>query len=839
MEREADHRLARNVIPRRYDLVLEPDLDEFRFRGTVTIEIEVVEPTDTIELNAVDLALERAQLVGDGRDEPCRAVVESEAELERIRLVVPEVLEPGEEILRIEFSGILNDRLHGFYRSTYTDDEGRTRVLATTQFESTDARRAFPCWDEPDLKAVFGVTLIVPEGMMGVSCGRLVDEQPTGDGRRQLRFADTIPLSTYLLAVVVGDLEATEPVDVDGVELRILHTPGKGRLAGFALEAAAYAIRYFTEYYGIPYPGEKLDMIALPDFSAGAMENLGAITYRETLLLIDPAQATHAELEGVVATIGHEIAHMWFGDLVTMRWWNGTWLKEAFATFMEMKCTEAFRPEWKPWLGFGPTRNAAMEIDALESTRSIEFPVYSPHDADAMFDTITYEKGSAVLRMLEQYLGEATFRAGISRYLERHAYGNTDTSDLWDALEAASGEPVRAIANDWIFQGGFPQVLVDPVQEGVRLTHECFRYLGDADHGWKVPVRYRVGDRHERTLVEDAVVIHSDDPVIVNAGGSGFYRTRYAPELLTVISSQLDALDASERFALVADTWANVLSAEATAGQFLALLLEIRGEREPAIWQAALSGLDELDRIASSDDRSMLQQYTRDLLADVAADLGWVPSPGEPELVGQLRGLMLRSQGTLAADRATQREAEAVLDQWLRAPDSVDGDVASAALHIAASCGDRARFDQFISAHEAAKSPQDGVRFLHAAVAVPDPETAAELIAMVIDGRIRRQDSYRVIARLLGHRDTGPRAWREVRSNWHRIVDAMPPRFARRMLDLVHFRSEPDIAGDIEGWLAANPIRGAEQHIDQQLERLRVRVALRAREASRLAEALR
>jgi puromycin-sensitive aminopeptidase len=839
LDSEADHRLPRNVRPRRYDLVLEPDLDAFTFAGSVTIEVEVIVPTDTIELNAIELGLRRAVLIDDRRAEPLGATIEGDVALERARLTFPEIIEPGVAVLEIEFTGILNDRLHGFYRSTYEDDDGRTRVLATTQFEATDARRAFPCWDEPDLKAVFGVTLIVPQGTTGVSCGPLIEDVALGDGRRRLRFADTIPLSTYLLAFIVGELEATEPVDVDGVALRILHTPGKGHLTGFALDAAAQALRYLTEYYGIPYPGDKIDMIAIPDFGAGAMENLGAITYRETLLLIDPERATHAELEGVVATIGHEIAHMWFGDLVTMRWWNGTWLKEAFSTFMEMKCTEALRPEWKPWLGFGPTRNAAMEIDALESTRSIEFPVYSPHDADAMFDTITYEKGSAVLRMLEQYLGESTFRAGISRYLETHAYDNTDTSDLWDALEAASGEPVRAIADDWIFQGGFPQVLVDPVEEGVRLTHECFRYLGDADHGWKVPVRYRIGDRHERTLVEDAVVVRSHEPVIVNAGGSGFYRTRYAPELLTVISSQLDSLDASERFSLVADTWANVLSGEATAAQFLELIERLPGEREPAIWEAALSGLDELDRIASSDDRSLLRRYTADLLEGIAAELGWEPEPGESDLLRRLRGIVLRSMGTLAADRPTINDAAGVLEQWLRSPQSIDGDVASAALHIVAANGDRARFDQLLAAHAAARSPQDRVRFLRAAVAVPDPEAAAELVAMVLDGRIRRQDSYWVVARLLGHRDTGTRAWHEVKSNWHQIVDAMPPRFARLMLDLAHFRSEPEIAADIHAWLAANPIKGAEKHIDQQLERLQVRVALREREAPRLHEALR
>ncbi len=838
MAEEADYRLPRNVVPVRYDLELAPDLESFTFDGHVSIAVAVADPTSEFVLNAIELEIDEAYLAAaDGRVVGV-GDVEYLTAAERIIVRFTETVPTGEWQLVLRFRGVLNDRLHGFYRSTYTDSEGVERVLATTQFEATDARRAFPCWDEPDLKAVFGVTLIVPEHLAAVSSGPVIREESLGDGRRKVVFADTMVMSTYLLAFIVGDLEATDPVDVDGVPLRVLHTPGHAALTGFALEAGSFALRYFAEYYGVPYPGDKLDMIAIPDFSAGAMENLGAITFRETLLLIDPAKATQAELKRVADVIAHEIAHMWFGDLVTMRWWNGTWLKEAFATFMEMKCTDAFRPEWKTWIAFGPTRNEAMEIDALSTTRSIEYPVHSPEDANAMFDTITYEKGSAVLRMFEQYLGEEVFRRGISRYLHRHAFGNTDTADLWNALEQTSGEPVGTIAHSWIFDEGFPQVQVETGEGGVVMSRQRFTYLGAPDGRWKVPVLYRGAGELERILVDEPVDVDPDGPLVVNAGGSGFYRTRYDAPLLEDAVDRRSELTSGERYALISDVWAQVLAGDTPASAFLTLVTTMSEEREPPMWEAAIAGLDELDRIASSDDRAALSRVARRVLSPIADEAGWSPVAGESDVARRLRGLVLTTLGTLGRDPATAQEAEAMVDRWFTDADQVDADVAAASLLIVGANGDREHFGRFLAARTSVARPQDAVRLLRAAAAVPDPATARELLQMVIDGRVRRQDAYWVVARLLGHRDVGPDVWSDVRSRWSEVLDAMPPQNTRLMLDRIHLRSEPEVAGDIEAWLAANPIKGSEQLVAQQVERLQVRVGLRARERNRLGEAL-
>jgi puromycin-sensitive aminopeptidase len=750
-----------------------------------------------------------------------------------------ETLEPGEWELHTSFSGILNDHLHGFYRSTYKDADGVEQVIATTQFEATDARRAFPCWDEPDLKATFAVTLIVDENLVAISNAEEISAEPVAGGKVAHKFAETMRMATYLVAFIVGDFEIAGPVDAGGVPLRVLHTPGKEHLTEFALEAGAFALQYLADYYDIPYPGDKLDMIAVPDFAWGAMENLGAVTYRETALLVDKKRATQEEMARVADVIAHELAHMWFGDLVTMKWWNGIWLNEAFATFMELKCVDSFRPEWKRWLTFAHFRASSMDVDGLSSTRPVEFPVASPEEANAMFDTLTYGKGSAVLRMLEQYLGEETFRNGIRRYLKQHAYANTETDDLWAALEAESGQPVGDIMSGWIYQGGYPQLDVTATADGYRLEQRHFRFLGAGESSWQVPALYRSGEEEGRVIVGDEpVTLPPGDGFLVNRGGDGFYRINYPADTLQGLAANLDALEPAERYTLIADTWANVLSGATAAADFIDLVGALDGETEPDVWGIGISGLAELGRVISSDDRPALQARVRELVGAQADDMGWDPAAGESDLTRRLRGLLLRTLGNLGDDVATQQTARDVFERSVTDRDSVDADVADAAIGIVAANGGATEFERFLEMRDAADSPQDEVRYLRAAAAVPEAETATKLVEMVLEGKIRSQDANWVLARLLGHRDTGSLVWNLVKANWDGALDAMPPQNRRRMLDLIMYRSEPEIAEDIQAWLTEHPISGAERFTEQQMERLRVRVGLRSREGERLGDYL-
>ncbi|MBT4656775.1 MAG: M1 family peptidase, partial [Actinobacteria bacterium] len=407
------HRLSRTVLPLHYALHLVPDLENHTFTGSVRIEATADQALKELTLNAIELNVSSAQVNGQA--------VGFSLDTDLEQLTLSGLVAAGPLTIDLEFSGILNDRLRGFYRSTL-NIEGQDHTVATTQFQSTDARRCFPCFDEPDFKATFGITLDAPSGLLAISNGAEVSRTSLTPQVDRVVFADTIALSTYLVAFVVGPLAATDPIDVGGIPVRVIHPPGKGHLTQFALEVAAHSLRWFADWYDLPVPGGKVDLVALPDFAFGAMENLGCITFREVLLLVDPEQATQQELEAVAAVLSHELAHLWFGDLVTMRWWNGIWLNEAFATFMEMKAVETFRPQWDIWTGFGTSRAAALDVDSLAATRPIEYPVETPADAEGMFDLLTYEKGAAVVRMLEQFLGQEVFRNGVRQYLADHLY---------------------------------------------------------------------------------------------------------------------------------------------------------------------------------------------------------------------------------------------------------------------------------------------------------------------------------------------------------------------------------------------------------------------------------
>jgi puromycin-sensitive aminopeptidase len=827
MATEADYRLPRTVIPTHYAITLEPDLEAATFTGTVVIDVDVVEPIMEIVLNAIELDIVSAKVTHGYQTMDSEVMLDEETE--RLTLGLNYSIPSGSASITIAFTGILNDQLHGFYRSTYTMPDGASKTIATTQFEATDARRAFPCWDEPDLKATYTVTLIVDDGLLAVSNAAEVGRQNLDGGKVKVDFAETMKMSTYLVAFIVGDLEATDPVDVDGTPLRIIAPPGNSGLTPFALEMGAHALRYFSEYYDIPYPGDKLDMVAIPDFAWGAMENLGCITYRETALLLDRDNATQAETTRVADVIAHEIAHMWFGDLVTMKWWNGIWLNEAFATFAEIKCVDAFEPAWNRWLSFASSRASSQETDALAATRPIEIEVASPEEANAMFDVLTYEKGSSVLRMLEQYLGEEPFRAGVTRYLKTHEYSNTETADLWAALEAESGEPVGKIMDTWIFQGGYPRISVSHTDSGVTLSQQQFRLIGDGEGSWRVPVLYRTPGGTAKTLVAaEPVALEAQDGIIVNAGGEGYYRVTYDADLLPALMDSFGDLEGTERFAVVSDAVANLLRGDMSGNDYLALIEMLEGEDELDVWRMGLAGLAELNRIVSSDDRPALQTFVTDLVGPKADELGWTVGADESDRTRATRGLLMTSMGTLGNDQETITRARSIFN----GEGDVDAEVADAALGVVAAHGDMATFDELIARSEASDTPQGTVKYLRAATQVPDPQAGSKMFTMVLDGDIRSQDSFWVLALLLGQRQNGVLVWSLMRENWDAMIDVLPPQAGRRILDLVKYRSEPEAAASIHEWFEDHTISGGEKFIQQSLEQLDVRVGLREREAN-------
>ena len=628
------YRLPYSVVPSRYRLTLVPDLAAGTFTGDVEIDVTVSEPVTDIVLNAAELTISSAELspagagdadngasVGTAPLDPSSTTLD--ADEERVTLTFAQPVPVGPATLRLSFTGILNDKLHGFYRSTFTDDDGDEQVIATTQMEATDARRAFPCWDEPDRKAVFEVTLVVNEGLAAYlqRARRRGGPEPASGGRPRPAGSGSPrpwPMSTYLVAFIVGPLEATEPVDVDGVPLRIVHPPGKAHLTPFALEVGAHALRFFTDYFGIPYPADKLDLVAIPDFAFGAMENLGCVTFRESVLLVDPGQAARVELERVADVICHEIAHMWFGDLVTMKWWNGIWLNEAFATFMEVLAVDAFRPEWQRWVSFGVEREAAMAVDGLHATRPVEFPVGRPEEAQGMFDVLTYQKGGSVLRMLEQYLGPEVFRDGIRR-LPEHAQLRQHRDRRPVGRPGALERPARAPAS-W-------------TPGSTRAATPGPRGRGRLPVPGALLVPGRAGRRHRVRLADPRhwsgrLRRNGGDPVPVLVGGDGTPASslRAAPTRWSTPAARASTGSPTRppwssgwppscpsSRPSSATTWCRTPGLPPwPARRPLADLLRLAGalgrsgEGDPSVWSVVIGALGLLDRIVPDADRPVL-----------------------------------------------------------------------------------------------------------------------------------------------------------------------------------------------------------------------------------------
>ena len=840
-----DYRLPGTVVPRRYDLRLTPDLAAATFAGEETVTVTVNEPVGEIQLNAAELQIQSVAAEG-----PDGMVVQGSASLdeaqERARLVFPSPLLPGEWKLRLAFTGTLNDRLHGFYRSTYKDAAGGTHVLAATQFESTDARRAFPCWDEPACKAVFAVTLVVPEGMAAVSNTRVVTEEPAGPGLKAVRFADSMIMSTYLVAFVVGELEATQPVMVGPTPVRVWHVPGKGHLARFGLDAGVFSLTFFEGYYGMPYPGDKLDLLAIPDFAAGAMENLGAITFRETALLVDADQASHTELERVADVVAHEVAHMWFGDLVTMSWWNGIWLNEAFATFMEMLAVDAWKPAWHRWITFGVSRAAAMGIDGLQSSRPIEFEVRAPRDCEAMFDLLTYEKGASVLRMLERHLGGDVFREGVRLYLQRHRYANAETTDLWRALGEAARQPIPEMMDGWIFRPGYPLVTVEPDGDGVKLSQRRFTYLDDeaaAGERWRIPVLLRAAVK--KGYVERPLVLGDEeqrlsfpakpDWAVANAGGHGFYRVRYAAPILKRLSRSLAKLQPIERFNLVSDCLALTQAGLMPAVEYLELTTAFREETDRNVWTALTGSFAYVNRIVADEIRGDLEMHVRHRVTPALERLGWDAEPEDGQLTRQLRGDLIRVLGVLGADPETIDRARSVWERHQKESAPVDPNVLPALIAIVAAAGGPREYDDFLARFKSARTPQEEQRYLYALAGFRQPDLVRRTLELTINGEVRSQDApFLMRALLVGVYSRGL-AWDYLREHWQTMARQYPGSAYRRMYDGVTGLVSPEWERQVRAFFADNNIVLGGKTLDQYLEQLRIAVRFQEREAAALA----
>jgi len=533
-----------------------------------------------------------------------------------------------------------------------------------------------------------------------------------------------------------------------------------------------------------------------------------------------------------------------------MRWWNGIWLNEAFATFMEMLCVDDFRPDWLRWVTFGVSRGSALVTDGLATTRPVEFPVGRPAEADAMFDVLTYEKGAGVVRMLERYVGADHFRRGIAEYIAKHSYANTETTDLWDSVEAATGEPARSTMDTWIYQGGYPMLSVSADDDAgtITLRQSRFRYLpGDEDAGarWKAPVLLRasVGGeviRHRMVMGDEFTTVELGGPpewVVVNEGGWGFYRVRYEQDLLDRITAETDRLDALERFNLASDTWAAVVAGLSPVGNFLGLARLYGDETHPSLWAAVLNPLDYLDRMMEPETRPALQGYVRNLVGPAFERLGWTPVDGEGETSRTLRATLLRALGVLGADPKVREKAAQVEAGYLADRDSVDPDVAAAATAIVAAAGTTTDYERHLDRFANPATPQEEMRFL-LSLATFEGEDLARRTMELARTEVRTQNAPFLISQLLANRTAGGVAWQMVKQHWDELLERFPDNLHDRMLEGVTTLSTPELADDVTAFMADHPLATKQRTMEQTLERLRIAVTFRRREAEGLVAAL-
>jgi aminopeptidase N len=696
--------LPKTVVPLNYVLRIQPDLVARTFTGTALIDIEVRQPVTEVVLNALELEIDRAALV----DNPANAEqLEVIIDPEKQTLALPIALAVGRHSLEFSYRGKIGLQAQGFFIDKYDTPNGE-RLMLGTQMESTDARRVFPCWDEPVFRATFDITFIIPENLTGVSNMPVIHEESAGAGFKALTFDRTPSMPSYLVALYAAEFEAVEG-EFEGIKLRILTTEGKRDSALYAMEATKRVMRYFYDYFGVKYPLPKLDQIGVPNaFSGfGAMENWGCITYIDTALLYNPATSGQSGKEGAFDVIAHEIAHQWFGNIVTMAWWDNIWLNEGFASWVGTKNTDANNPTWEFWLRANDDKESAMALDARSSSHAILQLIENEAQAANAFDTISYLKGQGVLRMLETYLGEATFRDGIQLYIKRHAYSNTTTADLWQALEETAGKPVTAVANGWIERPGFPIITVSAREENGRrwLDLAQSRFLlakEDTDSApWQIPVTLATLSQinHPETLLFDTKAItipwpRGEGPIKLNVGNTGFYRVQYDDQLGAALQNDFDALPVEDQINLLSDTWALTRAGRVPATLYLELATKLDADAHPVLQQQLLGALSTIDNLEEREPgRHAFQSWASTILRPLLARLGYAERPDESPLDGSLRAKLISDLGTYG-DPATLAWAREKFPAYLADEKSISGNLAGPMLDIVGRYADRTTYDE-------------------------------------------------------------------------------------------------------------------------------------------------
>ena len=832
-------RLPDTVKPEHYDLTLTPDLKAATFTGVERIDIDVKQPTATITLNSAEIEFQSVTVKAGGKEQT--ATVSTDKEKEQTTFTVPQQIPAGKASLSIHYTGILNNELRGFYLS-----KTAKRNYAVTQFESTDARRAYPSFDEPALKATYDVTLVVDKGDTAISNSEIVNDTPgPGADKHTLKFGTTPKMSTYLVAFLVGDFQCTAG-EQDSLKIRVCSTPDKVNLTSYGVDVAKYVLHYYNDYFGIRYPLKKLDLIGLPDFEAGAMENFGAITYRETALLIDPKTASVGAKKEVASVIAHEMAHQWFGDLVTMQWWDNLWLNEGFATWMANKPVAAMRPEWNIDQDEAAELDGTLDLDAQPTTRAIRAKANTREEIEQMFDGISYGKAGAVLNMVENFEGRETFRKGVHNYLAAHLYGNATAEDFWGAQTSVSHKPIDKIMESLVAQPGAPLITFgDPAGGKVTVSQRRF-FLSpsikpDFAQKWTIPVCFKSSTGQDcQVLTPDSssVNVPSGSLFFANAGGRGFYRSAYPADRYAELVKQFETgLKPTERISLIGDEWAQVRANNATVGDYLDLVAAIKTDENAAVVNTALSGFGSIyARVAATQaEKDRLAAWLRNTFSQEYAKLG-PPSPDDSANKRELRATLMGVLGGYAKDPAVLQQAREIANKFLDDPASQDATLAKTATAIAAEHGDAALFEKLQHVYETSTNPELQESALAMLAMFQDPELEKRALDYALSDKVRKQDAAFQFAIALGTSETRDRAWQYVKDHWDAIHALLTPEMGNALVGSTSTFCSADARDDVRQFFESHKVASADQAMKHSVERINGCIEFRELQQAKLAK---
>ncbi len=833
-------RLSGDVVPEHYTLWFAPDLATNSFRGTATIRAQARRTTRQITLHAAELQFGAVSVTSRGRTQPATPVFDRRAET--VTLSVPADIAPGRVTIAIAFTGTLNLELRGFYLS-----QANGRKYAVTQMEATDARRAFPCFDEPAYKATFDIALMVDQSDVAISNGRQLTDRPGPEpGKHTLTFGRTPKMSSYLVTMLVGDFVCRSG-GVGDTPIRVCATPDKLALTGFALQAAEHALAYFNDYFGIKYPFGKMDIIGIPDFSAGAMENAGAITFREASLLADPDRASATTLRNIASTMSHEIAHQWFGDLVTMQWWDDIWLNEGFATWAAGKPLEAWKPEWQEPLNGVADTITALATDSLPTTRAIRTKVETPEEINEVFDAIAYQKTGAVLRMVERYVGEQNFRRAVSEYLRRYAYGNATGEDFWNTVARLTGKPVDRIMSSFVSQRGAPLVSVHARCTGgntaLTLTQGGFPGIVGAEVSastWTIPIcpRAQTGRSASCTVLRDRTatltVPGCGAPPLVNSGSAGYFLTEYDQATVKTLAASAAALDTQERLGLLGDEWALVRAGRHEVGTYLELVAAIAADPTPLVAAEMANRLAYIaGSLAGAADAGRFRAWGLATFEPVLTAMG-PDQPNEPEPQQRRRATLMRLVG-MGGSAAVQARARDLALAYLDDPTSVAPALVTTVLQVAASTGDATLYDRYVTRMKQVRSnPEEYYRFLFALPSFGDQALVDRTISLALSDEVRSQDMAGLMGGLLGARRAG--TWAFMKANWSKFETKLDPfQGLPGLIGALGGACTTDAATDLTQFFAQHPVPSADRALKGAVSRIESCATLAARQSPSLA----